>query len=140
MGASENTVSAVDGSSNSSTCRGWSGLLTLLIGISTVFTYGTLFCPVRFTKGGTPRLLRVALISNPGEDPAPPPTASGHRVARESPTSTAMRKRRCAAVFWHFPREGTMGWTRLLPAGRFHSHRCVFRQPCMYPSGTYPGP
>ena len=32
-----------------------------------------------------------------------------------------------------------MGRTRLLPAGGFHSHRCVFRQPCMYP-WYVPGP
>ena len=33
-----------------------------------------------------------------------------------------------------------MGRTRLLPAGGFHSHRCVFRQPFMYLSWYVPGP
>ena len=59
--------------------------------------------------------VRIALISDPGEDPVPPAKASGRRVARESPVHVSMRKRHCVTVIWPFFRKRTMGPIRLLP-------------------------
>ena len=102
----------------------------------------SLFRPRVIRKRGYPEAsVRIALISDPGEDPVPPAKASGHRVlARESPAPVMKRKHCCAAVYWHSLRKRTMGLTRLLSAGgsqppvRLPSAVCV---PSMHP-GSYP--
>ena len=75
----------------------------------------SLFHPGAIRKRGYPEAsARIALISNPGEDPVPPATASGRHVARESLVHVSMRKRRCITVNWPFLRKRTMGPIRLL--------------------------